>query len=522
MKKLAASSIALVLILAFCSCDHNVYQIRMKTNGEVLERTVTVYRVGDNNVQLEPATSQTNETPTPPASGEASASTSSGQFPKDRFDAIQKIYGKPMPTTTPGEYIFVGKFTGRTPQDIGGSGHYFQYDSDMGAAKVYTERFRGSDDLAAIVERQSKSADAITDMLIGWAKAQMKDEPRLEKLVAFLNGQFRHDLKSLALYTFVASTNRPVTTQATSQATPAYTEILARGLQYLADRDYFQPGDVPRILRSAEQPNDERDKVMLTMIQRLVADKLGVPANEPTPKSLSFFATTQSATKSLEDYLGATPQYKQILKEWETTTRSTTAPATTQPTPWAVLDANGAGLVQLNMASSSDDVVRISLATTTQPYLTNGEYDPSAGEVNWAFTLKPEEKDAYAPFCYAYWGQPHEAFQKAHFGAVVLTGESLWKYCMWYKSLTPQELARWQEFAGALKPGRDLPARLRQFRLHPENAPAATIPGQAPTTQPNDYATEIMDTLAAEIEGSAATQPATASGPTRATSPTRR
>ena len=40
MKKLAASWIALILILTFCSCDHDVYEIRMKTNGDVLERTL--------------------------------------------------------------------------------------------------------------------------------------------------------------------------------------------------------------------------------------------------------------------------------------------------------------------------------------------------------------------------------------------------------------------------------------------------------------------------------------------------
>ena len=63
---------------------------------------------------------------------------------------------------------FSGVFANRMPQDIGGSGEYRRWQTSLGHASVYVERFRGNDDLLSILQRLGQRVDAGIDHLIAW------------------------------------------------------------------------------------------------------------------------------------------------------------------------------------------------------------------------------------------------------------------------------------------------------------------------------------------------------------------
>ncbi|MCH7981331.1 MAG: hypothetical protein IID59_07485 [Proteobacteria bacterium] len=52
------------------------------------------------------------------------------------------------------KYSFVGEFQYLTPNDIGGSGFLLHCDSALGSSSMYSEQFRGKDDLADVLRRQ--------------------------------------------------------------------------------------------------------------------------------------------------------------------------------------------------------------------------------------------------------------------------------------------------------------------------------------------------------------------------------
>ena len=66
----------------------------------------------------------------------------SGDMSDDVRNRISKSYKKRVGSNT-----FYGKFSGRLPNDVGGAGFYNSFVTNMGKMTIYSERFRGKDDL---------------------------------------------------------------------------------------------------------------------------------------------------------------------------------------------------------------------------------------------------------------------------------------------------------------------------------------------------------------------------------------
>src|SRR5947209_20434698 len=89
------------------------------------------------------------------------------------------------------------------PGDVGGGGSYLNLSNRLGNAAVYAERFRGDDDLTARMEKRSKAADQLTDLIIGWSERELGHEQNYRRLRHFLDSDFRRDLKNLSFYVWM-------------------------------------------------------------------------------------------------------------------------------------------------------------------------------------------------------------------------------------------------------------------------------------------------------------------------------
>ncbi len=69
---------------------------------------------------------------------------------------------------------------------------------------------------------------------------------------------------------------------------------------------------------------------------------------------------------------------------------------------------------------------------------------------------------------YAAWDTPNVAVQEACFGKVVLKGQPLATYCVWYHGLTDAERQEWDEFLTRLPQGEEMEAAIQAFRFRGE------------------------------------------------------
>ena len=468
-------------------CDENHYEIEMTPRGNQLQRRLTCWYGTGTGPALPPG----------PGTGQARQVK---PFPAEELAAIAKVYGAKPEQAEPNVHVFQGAFEGATPADVGGAGWYARFDSELGSASIYIERFRGRDDQAGRLDEEFRKADRLVDHLIGWFEKELGKEKGWPKLRQFMDGDLRRDVRNAAL---TGWGEELLKVRGSGTGDPGK-DMFAGLLQYLSERKYFSPADMPTLARAlTEATSMERPERLFGFLQRLVASRMGVPADQPVPQSLNFLAGPDQARASLEAYLIATPEYKNRLGEWEQQRREN--PQATQPAPTDVLQMPG--LFPTPLAEGSTALLHASLATGTPPWLTDGQWDQETRKVSWTAALRKGE--TIPTLCYALWAEPNEAFQRAHFGRAVLADDDLFQHCLWRKSLSPKEAEEWRAFLAELKPGPGLADQLKAFRFSHEPAPT-TAPESQPAKE-RSYAKAAIDELVSALESQAASQPA--SGP---------
>ena len=374
---------------------------------------------------------------------------------KDELKRIAALYGQAAPK---GDTV-TGRFAYQAPSDVGGAGFYARFDSPLGTTWGYVERVRGNDDLASQIDRIRKGADETVPLLSGWFRAELGDSPQADKLCAFIDGPFRRDVENIALYFWAGKFSSDHAGPDKGRSEAARNDLWARMAAYVLERGYIRPADLPVLIRAGKT---ETAGPAFMLIQRLAATKMGVPADQAIPRSLAFLADPETARTSLSTYLAGTEQYRKLIATHQ---RENPQPdkAAQAPDPMGVLeDPLSALAVPLWGFMARPDAVKLSLRTTVEPTGHNGTWDPAAGKVNWASTVrKDDEAQAQLPAVFwALWDKPDVAFQTKHFGKGILGGQKLARYCLWYKGLTPAEARQWDAIIAVLKPGDDLKAKL--------------------------------------------------------------
>jgi len=447
------------MALVVTGCPHNQYVVQLKPQGSRIERTLVFY--------CEDGVNTNTGTPNYQA------------FNADELAAITALYPARGMTNNGGRYIARGEFTNELPADVGGAGAYTNLTTSLGEAGFYVERFRGNDNLAAMSERHFQAADRLADLMVGWSRMELGREAGYDKLHQFLDVDFRRDLKNLGAYWWEGQL-------ASSYKTNADEEFAVRFGQYLFERGYFTIGEIPGLFRDV---SGDDSQALLRRIQRLVAGKMGVPETEPVPASLAFLADETMMEKSFDKYLAGTDFYRAKLKQWEEDKKL--KPDTKQPEPSEVANDAVGNLVGFDLFGQPDHLaVRLSLPSS--PVHSNGRWDKALKQVVWETDIEDRTNASHFPFvCYASWAQADQAYQKKHFGRVILTGDELTQYCLWRSSQDKQAGGEWDAFVASLQPGSGLVKKLDAFRFPGEPDQAGTN-SQRKIPSPSVYPRELL------------------------------
>ena len=424
-------------------------------------------------------------------------------FPAAELAAITVLYPPGGVTSNGGCHTATGEFAGSLPRDVGGAGSYTNVATSLGRAGFYLERFRGDDDVATMTARRLRAADQLVDLVIGWSRMALGRERGYKNLRRFLETDFRRDFRNLTLYGWMLQTS-----SATRSEAPE--EFAVRFGQYLAERGYLKVEDLPQLFR-AMADNDPRP--FNAMIQRMVADKLGVPKSGPMPQSLAFLANPDETLKSWEKYLRTTNLYRDRLGRWQkgrisreiglvgrrvrgffdaryrTNNAAAPAPGPNEPAPADVVTELTQELVAWDLFETYDHVT-VRLALPSAPAHSNGKWDEARKQVVWESDIEQVDKVGHVPaFCYANWSQPDETAQKQHFGKVLLSGDDLSQYCLWRGGLEQNRAAEWDAFLAGLQPGPGLRAQIEAFRFAGEPVPRGT---NAPPHSPDEFPRQLL------------------------------
>ncbi len=453
-----ALCMVIMIAAAVAGCEHDHFVVEVTPEGDGFQRKLTCWHVsGEGGKDVRP-------------------------LAKEKLAVIGKLYETSEAIEGGKKHVFTGRFTDKTPADVGGAGSYTHFASPLGSTSCYIERFRGNDDLEAELATRRAAADKLADLAIGWFESELGQEPGFDRLKTFLDNDLRRDLKNLAVYGWTAEA-----VQGYKSETEA--EFLVRVAHYLCDRGYLSPQDLPRLVRAAWWGDDPAP--LLEHVRRFVAAKMGVRAEEPAPASLAFLGDLKRFTASWERYLRTTELFKKRVEKWEQERK--TDPLASAPTPDDVLLDLACQLALRFRMFEEDDVVELKLHCGQEPYETNGRWDQQAAAICWSNTLRP---GAPLPvFCFALWSRPDRGFQEAHFGKVLLEGEDLAEYVVWYCGLNSEEAREWDQLIAGCEPDGDLRPAIKRFRFSSEPWPNPNKLEKGPASLADTPRGLILDAL---------------------------
>jgi hypothetical protein len=442
-----------------------VYQIEQWARGDKLWRRVTVSREEQAN----------------------GAQQDLSEADKAEIARIAKLYGSEAPKIKGQRASFVGAFSGALPHDVGGDGHYVHWESPLGSVSVYVERFRGNDDLAAVLEARRKSVDRIVDLVIGWFDSELHDASDWPALRKFLDVTFRRDLQNLSLYGWLAGV-RPESESKNS-------EIAFRVIQYLVERHYASYEDAPTLLREFSGLNERNEsQSFLARIRRLLLARAQAPADGQLAQRLGFLKDATSAWASWRHYFQTTPFYQRELaefrrrKEEEERQRAKAA----EPTANAGVPKREHLVVAIDLQEFERDLylesfnafldlntgdsirVQSSLETPREPFWTNGKYNAKERRVEWSQRIPEVGQSSnklsreWPGFCCAAWDDPNEQAQKQLLGAAGITRDRLLNYNLWYEGLSSREKQDWDTFLPTVRGDAKYADRLKAFAFFDE------------------------------------------------------
>lgn len=402
----------------FLGCQRKTYEVELHPDGPRMNRTLRVISV---------------------VSEESARATISDA---DRA-RIAPFYRDDQVTYREHEVEFSATFDHKMPADVGGAGSIDYFENRLGAVSHYMERFRGDDDLKSQLLDRQQAVDELTDLLVGWVdtafegsafeesdfeESDFEDPDVRTRLRDFVDSGLRKDLHNLLLYAWTAAS---IETDGIDDSDQPQVTVMARIIQYLIERDYFDVADVPRITRAfqSESSDDVAGLIRGALIRKLDFDDSALPQ----------VAQAQWLKESLEKYLRSTPQFESLVAE-----KSESGP-TAEPDEGDVIIRL---LLRIwpNFFSGGESIV-VTLHLDEPPMHTNGTWDQEAKTVTWSRPLKSSPMPA---FVHATWVTADVANQMRCFGRVLVTGKDLANYTQWVAGLSTEEAKQWNGMLDSL------------------------------------------------------------------------
>jgi len=429
----------IVLFILLVGCEEEKYSIEMKPCEEGIERKFAF----------------------------------SGRLSDDERQRLSKLYQEQIDPNT-----FRGVFNENLPNDVGGAGFYTTFTTNMGKTAMYSERFRGDDDLNYTLENAQLLGDRFADFLIGWLEYELGNHPNFVDLKEFLDYDFRQDAKNIIIYNGLSDTLDKYDSNAAD-------EIEVRMKNYLIERGYLGPKEMELFVQKCETDQEE----LLRVMRRLITEQMGLSCPHATFDWLEFLSDGERAEASAQRYIHSTEYFKEA---WEAKKREENDPYAEPPD----LDIDIIDFVMRDtdfiLFDSGSGRIEVKLACDCEPFSTNGNWDDKSGQVVWSGSIAGDND--LPTFLYASWGEPNQAFQEEYFGCVALSGKRLSEYCIWREALDESKAEEWDAFVLSLFPGEDLEKQISDFRFSDYVAAEREA-----DVQPVDLATKPRDLILAGL-----------------------
>ena len=458
------------------------YKVELRPKGDALERILTIWQAVDRPEKAAEDAEVAKEAPKP-------AKLQKDFLSKETRIRLQKLYDHHEYDRPNNKHTFRGQVREKTPADLGGDGTFIRRVNPMGSASMYVERIRGEDDRAMVIEKRLAASDKLAGHLTGWLHSEFVGEPGWKAFRTFLQNDFRRDLKNLILYLWSGDASGQFIFEIEDERAEA---AMFRSLQYLAEREYFAFHELPALLRGVNGGFDDDPEALSQFIQSRLSKKLGVDLKPLARRFREFFDDEQKVEASLDAYFRPTPEYERALEAWREESKEN--PELSKPEPNEVLDELVDELLHFELFSSNSPI-EVHLILPAEPALTNGAWDD--GKLTWSGSPESGTATDVPLFCYAIWARPDAEYQRTRFGKVILDGEELLEYAVWYEALNEKETGKWDALMAGLKPGDTLTAKIKAFRFTP--VPADVEPEKRDTTP--DHSDQGRNLLLNQLEG---------------------
>ncbi|EMI53546.1 hypothetical protein [Rhodopirellula sallentina] len=384
-------------------------------------------------------------------------------LPRAEIDHFRQFYQPSDEHFEGDKHTFVGLFEGEMPGDVGGAGSYERFESQLGSTSLYSERFRGEDDLQASMQKRNEAVDHLVELLHHWAGNEISDPETRERLLVFIDNDLRNDLKNIAAYCWTHAMLSDLDEQQVMQ------RLVVRVSQYLAERDYVAMQDAPKIFAAL---NSQDAQQYAEVLHAAMVRKLGLPEGD----TIAILGDSERLQSSLRESLRETSLYREELARYRKAHPQSDEDDDVDPLGLLLKYALEATLPR---SGSEWGVVKVNLRCGTEPYVTNGSWDDETRSVRWEESIDDANLPALA---FAGWSEPNERLQERCFGATVLSGERLAKYVLWYRGLSAAERENWDSFLDDLNPA-TAPGRIEEF----------TFPGvEEPSEWPRSLFAEVL------------------------------
>jgi len=279
-----------------------------------------------------------------------------------------------------------------------------------------------------------------------------------------MSTELRKDLKNLSTYSYLgSSTSRVNWLELKGDDHQSLSnEVIMRAVTYIIERRYIQTGDIPLLARVFNSDRTQTKQLLDKATQRIAA-KAGITDAKFIARLTSLLADEKNLVTSFEAYLQTTPQYKKLIKEQKPVNGDADGPEKNMSAVKLIVQPQIEKIVHLRLGFGGTPQLDVQLALSAKPDGTNGKWNAKDRTVTWKGALtKRDGKTTFLPeICFALWSEPAEKFQRAHFGKIIISGQTLMNYCMWRQGLTAHEAKLWATVLLKHKPGQDLEAAVK-------------------------------------------------------------
>ena len=380
---------------------------------------------------------------------------------QDMLDQAQAAYGS-AEQAVKGKRTFAGTFAQVLPTDLihealTNFALFATTRAPMGAVSCYTEQLPGERRPVEVARAGLTFTNTLVQALTAYVRQhpEIAGEPeKCEKLIGFLETEFRDDVLSMLLIGWQASARLSAVMDSeprkeSPEESVAYAELF-RALSYLVERGYLRADDMALV-------SEESPAVVARGIIRKIAGVLGYSPTDPLPPALAKLTNPEELDRVLDAGLALIDVSR---NEFE-----------------GLLEPALPDLVFPNVTEGT-----VTWRCSAKPLCTNGTWDADDKELRWEGRGR---KGCWPPqVLFAVWAQPNASFQREHFGAVAVDGEALTLYVAWREVLTNAQRAQWDAFLDTLRPGKDLVKKLESFRFRSATTRPAHVESAPPDEPP--------------------------------------